>query len=179
MNNYVLAEVLTDSLDDKFFRVKLKSENVWVESPLICSVNAIPLKKGDLVIVDVSQGYDAPIIIGKHCASPSNFGNAQIVAESQSKKDWSVIAMSSKTVTIKSSTGMTVEIGDTIKINGGKLGPLVVIDKLTSRLNELVDVFNNHVHPVTIPSGLVTAEVTPSRAQKFSSDAFADKKVKH
>lgn len=61
----IRAEVLTSSQDDDLRRVKVKSEGIYDESPLIESVNGLFLRPGEIVYVDVSDGYEAPFIIGR------------------------------------------------------------------------------------------------------------------
>ena len=77
---------------------------------------------------------------------------------------------------------------DRIEINGGKLGGLVNIESLTSKINELVNAFNNHTH--IIPSGEivcgefpnakpVTAPAVMSKASQFNKSDYEDDKITH
>lgn len=70
-----------------------------------------------------------------------------------------------------------------ITINGGKLGGLVNIGALTDKLNELVDAFNNHIHPVKTSGNAVEQEGTASevliKANSLSRDDYEDKKINH
>lgn len=61
----IRAEVLTSSQDDDLRRVKVRAEGIYDESPLIESVNGLFLRPGEIVYVDVSDGYEAPFIIGR------------------------------------------------------------------------------------------------------------------
>lgn len=79
-----------------------------------------------------------------------------------------------------------------VVMNGGKLGGMIDIAKLTDKVNELVDTFNNHTH--TIPSGGITTQgsataqattvpvtvpTVESKAKKLSKGDYEDDKVKH
>ena len=77
---------------------------------------------------------------------------------------------------------------DRIEINGGKLGGLVNIESLTSKINELVNAFNSHTH--IIPSGSivcgeysnvdpVTAPAVMSKASQFNKSDYEDETIKH
>lgn len=81
---------------------------------------------------------------------------------------------------------------DGVVMNGGKLGGLIDIAKLTQKVNALVDAFNAHTH--TIPSGTIstqgsaTAQATVApvsvpaiqkRADKLDKGDYEDEWVKH
>ncbi len=70
---------------------------------------------------------------------------------------------------------LQVDKVESIVVNGGKLGGLVNIDALTSKLNELVQAFNSHVHPC--PNGMTSKSTTI--AQKFDKGDYEDDKIKH
>lgn len=88
---------------------------------------------------------------------------------------------------------VTVDVSaEGVVMNGGKLGGLIDIAKLTEKVNELVDTFNKHTH--TIPSGKIatqgsaTAQATvapvtvpavQSEAKKLSKGDYEDEVVKH
>lgn len=76
--------------------------------------------------------------------------------------------------------------------NGGKLGGLVDIAKLTEKVNELVDTFNNHTHMIPTggiaTQGSATAQATVApvtvpavkdTARKLSKGDYEDDTVKH
>ena len=65
---------------------------------------------------------------------------------------------------------------DTIVINGGQNDGLVKINELTAKLNELVNLFNAHTHP--IPDGNTSAPNLP-QAQSFNASDYKDTKIKH
>ena len=46
-------------------RVELRSSNVWDRSLRIPVVGNAPLNEGDVVFVDVSNGYDSPLVLGR------------------------------------------------------------------------------------------------------------------
>lgn len=67
-----------------------------------------------------------------------------------------------------------------IIFNGGKLDGLVVIQKLTDKLNELVKTFNTHTHNVTVshPGGLFTTVTPGSTAKPFQKTDYENTKIK-
>ena len=75
------------------------------------------------------------------------------------------IGRSSATITAE---GIDAAVGDTtvritaegITFNGGKLGGLVVIEKLTQTINDLIQAFNTHTHVLPIGSVAVTGTAT-------------------
>lgn len=81
---------------------------------------------------------------------------------------------------------------DGVVMNGGKLGGMIDIAKLTDKVNELADAFNNHTH--TIPVGAiattgsatsqtssapVTVPAISNKAKKLNKSDYEDEKVKH
>lgn len=70
---------------------------------------------------------------------------------------------------------LKVDEVDHIVINGGKLGGLVNIEALTSKLNEFVQKFNLHTHVVSGTAAAVTENVTSA----FKASDYEDKTIKH
>lgn len=70
---------------------------------------------------------------------------------------------------------------ETIVINGGKLGGLINIAQLTSKINELVDTFNKHTHNVTVshPGGTFTTVKPGAAASSFKESDYEDATIKH
>lgn len=64
---------------------------------------------------------------------------------------------------------------ETIVINGGKLGGLINIEKLTDKINELVNTFNSHTHQGT--HGPTQAPL--QSASSFKRGDYEDEKIKH
>lgn len=67
-----------------------------------------------------------------------------------------------------------------IVFNGGNLDGLVIIQKLTDKLNELVNTFNSHTHNVTVahPGGLFTTVTPGSTAATFNKSDYENTKIK-
>lgn len=55
---------------------------------------------------------------------------------------------------------------DGIVLNGGELGGLVKVEELTSKLNELIDAFNNHTHTLKIGTVNVAGSATAQSNEK-------------
>lgn len=98
------------------------------------------------------------------------------------KRDFAVVMLSEV-----QKVEMTAE---EVKLNGGSNGGLVKIEKLTEKLNglidevnALVDTFNNHTHNVATPDTINgTAAATTSPAQRvsdFNKDYYEDTTIKH
>lgn len=70
-----------------------------------------------------------------------------------------------------------------VELNGGDNGGLVKIEKLTDKLNALVQTFNSHTHQVSTTGTAVaqsgTAAAVSVRAQTFNKSDYEDDKVKH
>lgn len=105
-----------------------------------------------------------------------------------------LVVATSKIDRVTMRTGdVTMDVSaDGVTFNGGKLGGLIDIVKLTEKVNELVDTFNNHTH--TIPTGgiatqgsataqatvaPVTVPAVESAAKKLSKGDYEDEVVKH
>lgn len=94
----------------------------------------------------------------------------------ESSDDWMVVACEEveKVHLIVGSSEVVVTETD-ILLNGGKLGGLISINKLTAKINEFVNVFNQHTHPT--PSGMSSPTGTPS--QPFKGSDYEDDTIKH
>ena len=72
---------------------------------------------------------------------------------------------------------VAIDCAESIIINGGKLGGLINIDALTSKLNELVQAFNTHTHNMPTPMGLTAPPTKP--AVSLKKQDYEDTKIKH
>lgn len=83
---------------------------------------------------------------------------------------------------------LAVDEIERIEINGGKLGGLINIDALTSKINQLVEAFNGHTH--TIPQGAVVCGEYPNnspvmvpavmnKASALNKSDYEDETIKH
>lgn len=70
-----------------------------------------------------------------------------------------------------------IELHAQVAINGGHLGGLVSIDKLTAKLNEVIQAVNTHTHTSASAGSPTTPPITPISPLK-SSD-YEDKQVTH
>ena len=70
-----------------------------------------------------------------------------------------------------------------IVMNGGELGGMIDIGKLTDKVNDLVEAFNGHTHQVSTTGSASaqsgTAAVIASKAKKLDRGDYENKKVKH
>lgn len=123
MSRIIRAKVISDSSADEYARVKLSFPSVWKESPLIESVGMIPLAKGDYVFVDVSDGFDNPLILGRSASSqfkPAHSGNGSILFQSMSGSDYSIAFVKNSKIEIYNSKGLSIVLdGANIEIKSG------------------------------------------------------------
>lgn len=66
---------------------------------------------------------------------------------------------------------LSVDSIERIEVNGGKLGGLINIEGLTSKINDLIDAFNEHTH--TIPAGAINCGGLPSAAPVITPKTMA------
>lgn len=68
---------------------------------------------------------------------------------------------------------------DGVVLNGGELGGLVKVEELTSKLNELIDAFNNHTHTLMTGTVNVAGSATAqSNAAPITVPAITSKHTK-
>ncbi len=120
MSNIIRAIVLTNSSDDDFNRVKIKSEGIWKESDLIESIGGISLKKDDVVYVDVSEGYNRPLILGRSFDETSKFStdiDGTLLFESSDGSNWTIGFVKHNKLTIVNSDDVQIVVdGSNISI---------------------------------------------------------------
>lgn len=192
MSKVIKAIVDSNSSSDPYSRVKLKSTGVWESTGLVNSLNGIPLKKGDCVYVDVSQGYENPFIIGRSMTKDNNFHTkveGSLIFESSDGKNWTICYVKNNTFVIQNSNEVTLEILEgTIIMNKGKNGGLIKIKELTDKINGLVNWAKDHTH--VIPSGAincggnvngapVTAPAPLSPPDTLNRDDYENTDIKH
>lgn len=104
----------------------------------------------------------------------------------------SAVTLGCLTADLNNMVVLQVDEIESITVNGGGLGGLVKIQELTDKLNELVDMFNEHTHmvapggiSVTGPAGSM-ANTTPvtipeinSKANKFNTSDYEDENITH
>lgn len=142
MNNFIRAIVLTNSIEDKYFRVKVKSEGVFEESDLIPVWNQIPLNKDDVVIVDISQGIQNPMIVAKFLDGTQQTKSrlaqkGQVIFESSNGSKWHVLSVSPEKLVLENSEGMSLVISDKVIINDGSNKGMVNVEQMTQRFNNI------------------------------------------
>lgn len=82
--------------------------------------------------------------------------------------------------------GITIDSESPIVINGGSNHGLIQIDKLTQKLNELVNAFNNHTHSGDFEGTIANAPATgsislmqPTQHPQFDKSDYEDTNVTH
>lgn len=169
----IRAKVLTSSSEDSFSRVKLQSPDIWEESYLVSSVGAIPLVKGDTVYVDITEGVENPIILGRAHDSSSEHSasfDGSLLFDSSNGSQWTVAYVKNDKLVIENSSGSKIEVtGDSITINGGQNKGLVNVESVRSLVEALM-------------KDLLIAGSGSNLSQWMATDmatALEDKKVTH
>lgn len=121
----VRATVVTNSSDDASARVKVKSPLLWDESPLMPSVNGIPLKKGDIVFVDVTDGVDNSYIVGRSFDATMSYSrsvNGSLLFESSNGADWTIAFVKNDALEIYNSRNSAITVkGSEIVVNASSV----------------------------------------------------------
>lgn len=132
MSHIVRAKVLSNSSEDKYCRVRLQSAGIWDESELVESIGGISLKEGDYVFVDVSSGYENPLIIGRALQVTNYFHrevNGSVLFESSDGDRFTLAFVKNNKLEIYNSenvgiivdgSGIVIKSAD-IKLSGGTL----------------------------------------------------------
>ena len=135
--NVIRAIVTTNSSEDDYNRVQVKCEGIWDESngsPLIESVGSIPLIKDDVVYIDISDGYEHPLILGRSQDKSAKHSidsiEGSILFDSSDGDKWTVCYVKNDKLYMENSEGVkttfeegkvTVEHDDyTFKLEDGK-----------------------------------------------------------
>lgn len=111
MTTIVRAIVLTNSSEDKYARVKIKSPKLWTETPLIESVGGISLKKDDEVFVDISDGIVNPLILGRCTGSNIQYSenvNGSLLFESSDGSNYTIAFVKNNKLEIYNSGGTSL-----------------------------------------------------------------------
>lgn len=190
MSKIIKATTITSSSDDNYARVRLKSEGIWDESPLVMSINQLPLVKGESVFVDVSDGYENPIILGRCSDSDTKKmkpTNGSVLFQSGSEQSWIVGFVKSNKLEVHTSSNVSITIeGDKVKINAGTV---VFNDGAKGGLINIADLVNwcnTHTH-IILPTECATtsdppvpvAGKTSISSSKLMQSIIEDRKVQH
>lgn len=131
MSTIIRAKVTTNSSDDSQARVKIMCEELLNETPLLESVGGMSLKKGDIVFVDVSNGYDAPLIIGRSFDKATSYSkqvNGSVLFESSNGSSWTIAFVKNNDLEIYNSDKSSIVVkgskiiinSETVVVSGGK-----------------------------------------------------------
>jgi len=193
MSKVIKATVTSNSTEDSYCRVKLSSYGIWKETGLVSSVGGIPLKKGDIVYVEVSEGYENPMILGRSMDKRNQFKGTipiggSLLFESCTGDAWTIANVKDNILNIVNSDGSKFVIDKgTILFNGGENGGLInIVDLLKKinnaeeKINDIITKYNNMILPVssggtagppTVPIG---GSLIPTQREEIE-----DIKVKH
>ena len=115
MSKIIRAIVQSNSSEDANARVKISAEGVYPtssESPLIHSVGGIPLKKGDVVFVDISNILN-PLILGRSMHSNNSFKKdleGSLLFESADDSEYTFCSVKPSSLNIYNSNGVEIKI---------------------------------------------------------------------
>ena len=145
MSEVVRAVVTTNSCDDELCMVKVKAPLLWDESPLMPSVNGIPLKKDDIVFVDISDGVDNCYIIGRSFDNQGSYAkdvNGSLLFESSDGSNWTIAFVKNDSLEIYNSKSSSVTVkGDEVVVDAKSVkfkGSTLDIDNKTTITGDLV-----------------------------------------
>lgn len=116
MSRIIRAKAISNSCEDIDARVKLICPDIWddvPDAPLIESVGGIPLKKDDIVYVDVSDGFENPIIIGRAMGSLNTYGkelNGSLLFESSDGENFTIAFVKCNKLEMYNSDGIEVKV---------------------------------------------------------------------
>lgn len=111
-------------------------------------------------------------------------GSFVLAVRIESSEEWMIVACDEveKVQLIVGKSEIVVTEND-ILMNDGKLGGLIKISELTAKLNEFINVFNNHTHMVATTGTAVaqsgTAISTQNIAKPFNKSDYEDENIKH
>lgn len=118
----IRAKVLTNSSEDANARVKLECPGIFNESPLIESVGGIPLKKGDIVYVDITEGLTSSLILGRSFDKSTKFHKqiqGSILFESSDSNMWTICYVKNDKFFLENSSGFKISVeGSSVQISG-------------------------------------------------------------
>lgn len=150
-----------------------------------CTVSVGDLKLTDVRLRSVVNGRQSKLLI-----TPKQGSYVTLIDLSGELRETEVLGYSeieaididtSGDIKINCKGDTNLDCGGTVTINGGDNEGLVKIEKLTEKLNQLVNTFNAHTHKVEVshPGGVFTS-ITPSpTAEHFNRNQYEDIYVKH
>lgn len=120
MLGIVKATVTTNSLEDSLRRVLIKSPGIWSGDVQALTICGDCYNVGDVVAVDVSNGYNNPIILGKLLdnSSETNASTGGAVVFESKSNGYSVLSTKGPLSKLENSKDMFIEVDDFIKLNG-------------------------------------------------------------
>lgn len=144
-----------------------------------CTVSIGDLTLTDVRLRSVVNGEQSRLLI-----TPKQGSYVTLIDLSGELRETEVIGYSQiEAIDIDTSGDITVNCSGNIVINGGSNDGLIKINKLTQKLNQLVQKFNAHTHTTTATVGpsaaLGTISPTTSQASLFNKTDYEDTKVKH
>ena len=144
-----------------------------------CTVSIGDLTLTDVRLRSVINGEDSKLLI-----TPADNSYVTIIDLGGDLRETEVIGYSEiEAIDIKTSSDININCDGVVKFNGGDNDGLVQIKKLTQKLNQLVQKFNEHTHATSATVGATTAvgviSPTTSQASTFNKSDYEDTKVKH
>ena len=159
----VKGEVLESSATDPdgMGRVVISSSGLWVRSLRIPVLHNVPLNVGDTVMVDISCGVESPLVLGRgrdmsFRSSSEVPASASLLWDSVGKDgSWSMAYVVGSEFRIANSDGVLFRVsggltimedsegeafrieGGIITAHGGRLGGMLIADKVLSYMSNL------------------------------------------
>lgn len=191
--NVIRAIVTSNSSEDDYNRVTVKCEGIWDEkqgSPLIESVGGLPLIKDDVVYVDLTEGYEHPLILGrshdksgKHSKTP----NGSILFDSSDGSNWTICFVKNNKFEFYNSDNVSVvlEANKLEFSNDSKVKLTIDGDKIDLSADGAVTVkaksaevrLDNNLE-LTASKAIVKADIEFTKTMKGTSPSMSSKTVK-
>lgn len=157
MSKIIAAKAVTNSADHPQGRVRLELEGVWEgEQVMPTAVLAgAAINKGDIVYVDVSDGFDNPLILARMNDStvthkqPVDSGATILWESVTSSGNWTIATVKGGKLEIHNQQGLV------LRANGGT----IELGNLERILSDIVRWLNTHTHPAS--GGATSAPITP------------------
>lgn len=109
-SNIIVATATTSSSEDDFGRVKIKAEDLFdTTEPILC-LGEFAIVKDDKVFVDISQGYESPVIVGVLKEKSSDFDIQVFHSSDSNKSKWSKLRVKQSKVSLETSDKVSITI---------------------------------------------------------------------
>lgn len=167
-----------DSIDEESKTINVRIGDAGLVIPDISLSGVIG---GDASVI-FYPALDSAVILGIPYQQPEN---AFVVSYTRVDKVEAAVGeyfckIDKESIYLSKEDGASVTIsGDTVTMNGGEIGGMVIPNAINDAINAFVSVFNSHTHQFTWSGSAGTADtLTPTQqAQSLNADDYTNDKV--